>query len=100
MGQVIVGGVPVPENAVSVTLTPVSVLLPVLVTTKEYVTTWPAAVTVDGIAVFNSARLDAAVAVTVADEAFEVTAGPTGGVPVAVAVFVMEPASMSAWVTV
>jgi hypothetical protein len=37
-GHEITGGVPVPENAVSVTLTPVSVLLPVLVTWNEYVT--------------------------------------------------------------
>ena len=31
-GQVITGGVPVPENAVSAALTPVSVVFPVLVT--------------------------------------------------------------------
>jgi hypothetical protein len=37
-GQVITGGVPVPENAVSVALTPVNVALPVLVTWNEYVT--------------------------------------------------------------
>ena len=37
-GQVITGGVPVPENAVSVADTPVSVALPVLVTKNEYVT--------------------------------------------------------------
>jgi hypothetical protein len=37
-GQVITGGVPVPENAVSTALTPVNVALPVLVTWNEYVT--------------------------------------------------------------
>ncbi len=99
-GHVMTGGVPVPENAVSVTLTPVTPVLPVLVTTKEYVTVWPAAVTVPGAAVFSNDRLGAGVAVTVADEALDVTGGPAGGVPVAVAVFVTEPASTSACVTV
>ncbi|GAA3026299.1 hypothetical protein GCM10017559_60240 [Streptosporangium longisporum] len=36
--------------------------------------------------------------VTVAVDGAEVTAGPVGGVPEAVAVLVMVPASMSAWV--
>ena len=34
-GQVITGGVPVPENAVSAARTPVSVVLPVLVTGRS-----------------------------------------------------------------
>jgi hypothetical protein len=34
-GHEITGGVPVPENAVSAALTPVSVVFPVLVTTNE-----------------------------------------------------------------
>ena len=34
-GHVTTGGVPVPENAVSTALTPVSVMLPVLVTAYE-----------------------------------------------------------------
>jgi hypothetical protein len=37
-GQLITGGVPVPENAVSVADTPVRVALPVLVSRNEYVT--------------------------------------------------------------
>ncbi|GAA3026306.1 hypothetical protein GCM10017559_60260 [Streptosporangium longisporum] len=59
----------------------------------------PAAATVVGDAVFSRASAGAAVAVTVAVEASEVTAGPVGGVPVAVAVLTMDPALMSAWVT-
>jgi hypothetical protein len=92
--------VPVPENDVSATATPVSVLFPVLVTRNEYVTVWPAAVTVLGDAVFNSATDGAEVAETVADDGADVTGGPVGGVPDAVAVSVIEPASMSACVTV
>jgi hypothetical protein len=99
-GQEITGGVPVPENDVSVTATPVRVLFPVLVMRNEYVTVWPAAVTVLGDAVFSNASAGAAVTVTVADDGADVTAGPVGGVPDAVAVSVIEPASMSAWVTV
>jgi hypothetical protein len=53
-----------------------------------------------GEAVFSNARLGADVTATVADDGAEVTAGPVGGVPDAVAVFVIEPASTSAWVTV
>ena len=54
----------------------------------------------DGWAVFNSASVGAGVAVTVAVDGFDVTAGPVGGVPDAVAVSTTEPASMSACVTV
>ncbi|GAA3026216.1 hypothetical protein GCM10017559_60150 [Streptosporangium longisporum] len=60
---------------------------------------WPASVTVTGKAVFSSATPGVAGAATVAVESSEVTAGPVGGVPVAVAVLVTAPASMSAWVT-
>ncbi len=63
-------------------------------------TVWPAAVTTTGVAVFSSASGGPEVAVTVADEAFDVTGGPVGGVPDAVAVLVIPPALMSAWVTV
>jgi hypothetical protein len=58
----------------------------------------PAAVTVLGDAVFSSARPGADVTVTVAVDGAEATGGPVGGVPEAVAVFVIEPASRSAWV--
>ncbi|GAA3026292.1 hypothetical protein GCM10017559_60230 [Streptosporangium longisporum] len=51
-----------------------------------------------GNAVFSMAMAGAAMAVTVAVESSEVTAGPVGGVPVAVAVLTMLPALMSAWV--
>jgi hypothetical protein len=98
-GQVTTGAVPVPENADSATATPVRVWLPVFVTRNEYVTVCPAAVTVVGLAVFSSDRLAIALAVTVAVDGGEVTAGPAGGVPDAVAVLVIEPASMSACVT-
>ena len=53
----------------------------------------------DGLAVFSNANDGAVAAVSVADDGAEVTAGPVGGVPEAVAVFVIEPASTSACVT-
>jgi hypothetical protein len=56
-------------------------------------------VTVAGVAVLVSASVETRVTVTVAVELLAVTGGPVGGVPDAVAVFVMEPASMSACVT-
>ncbi|MEU8385209.1 hypothetical protein [Streptosporangium sp. NPDC048865] len=58
----------------------------------------PAAATVLGEAVFNSSRLGAGGAVTVAVDGSDVTAGPAGGVPEALAVFTIDPASMSACV--
>jgi hypothetical protein len=64
------------------------------------VITRPAPVTVVGEAVFSNAMDCADVTVTVAVDGSEVTAGPVGGVPDAVAVLVIEPASTSACVTV
>ncbi|SNT64895.1 hypothetical protein SAMN05216276_114211 [Streptosporangium subroseum] len=61
-------------------------------------TVLPAAATVLGDAVFNNARPGSGVAVTVAVDGSEVTAGPVGGVPEAVAVFTIDPASTSACV--
>ncbi|MFF3443374.1 hypothetical protein [Streptosporangium sp. NPDC002721] len=58
----------------------------------------PAAATVLGDAVFNSARPGAGAAVTVAVDGADVTAGPVGGVPDATAVFTITPASTSACV--
>ncbi|SNT64892.1 hypothetical protein SAMN05216276_11428 [Streptosporangium subroseum] len=58
----------------------------------------PAAITADGKAVFNSDSSGREVAVTVAVDGSEVTAGPVGGVPEAIAVFTTEPASTSACV--
>ena len=83
----------------SVTPTDVNVTLPLLVTTNEYATLWPAAVTVVGNADFAIVINGNCVAVTVA-ESVSVTAGPTGGVPLVVAVFTIEPAFMSDSVTV
>ncbi|MFF3443378.1 hypothetical protein [Streptosporangium sp. NPDC002721] len=60
----------------------------------------PAATTELGDAVFSNARLGTGVAVTVTVDGADVTAGPVGGVPEATAVFTIDPASMSAWVTV
>jgi hypothetical protein len=58
----------------------------------------PAAETLVGDAVFTTWIAGPAVAVTVS-ESLSVTAGPDGGVPETVAVFVIEPASRSACVT-
>ena len=83
----------------SATPTEVSVTLPVFVTTNEYATDWPTAVTVLGSADFTTVIDGDWVDVTVA-ESVSVTAGPVGGVPVVVAVFTTEPAFMSDSVTV
>ena len=80
------------------TPTAVSVTLPVFVTTNEYATASPAAATVDGTAVFTTWIDGVRDAVTVA-ASVSVTGPPTGGVPLAVAVFTTEPASTSACVT-
>jgi hypothetical protein len=91
--------VPEPVNAPSATLGLVNVTLPVLVTRNEYVTTSPAKATVAGAADFTSEIAGAGGAVTVVFDGGDVTSGPVGGVPVAVAVFVTCPASTSACVT-
>ena len=77
------------------TPTAVSVTLPVFVTTNEYATVWPAAVTLFGTADFTTPIAGDRVTVTTAESVSD-TGAPTGGVPVAVAVFVTEPASTSA----
>ncbi|MEU8385213.1 hypothetical protein [Streptosporangium sp. NPDC048865] len=61
-------------------------------------TVWPAAVVVAGEAVFSSARPGAGTVATIAVEGADVTAGPVGGVPDALAVFMIVPASTSACV--
>lgn len=99
-GHEITGGVPVPENAVSCADTSVNVTLPALTTKNEYATDCPAAVTVVGVTVFLIDSAGDGVLVTVAVDGSDVTADPVGGVPVATAVLVIEPASMSACVTV
>src|SRR5690348_3765814 len=94
-GQVTTGRVPVPENAVSSTTTPVRSTLPGFVTSKLYVTVAPAVPAEVGST--DLTRMSAAVAgmVTTAVEGGEVTASPDGGVPLAVAVSVTDPASTS-----
>ena len=99
-GHEITGAVPVPVNVVSATVIPVRSTLPVFVTRKLYVTTSPAAPTDVGSTDFTIVNDATAGMVTTAVSGGEVTAGPTGGVPVAVAVFVTAPAFTSAWVTV
>jgi hypothetical protein len=85
---------------VSLTVSPASVTLPVLVAAKEYVTVVPAFVTVVGLADLTRVRTGAGAAVTVAVDAGEVTVAPTGVVPETVAELAIEPLSMSAWVAV
>ena len=98
-GQETADIVPDPENAVSFTVTGANVTLPVLVTTKLYVITWPTAMAVPALFDFTIDSDGDWVAVTVADDGGEVTGVPDGGVPVAGAVLVIDPALISAWVT-
>jgi hypothetical protein len=76
-----------------------NVTLPVFVAVKVYVTTWPTAFTVDGDGDLVRASIGAGVAVTTAGSDAE-TVPPVGDVPLTVPVLRIEPASMSAWVTV
>ncbi|SNS08628.1 hypothetical protein SAMN05216276_1003305 [Streptosporangium subroseum] len=55
----------------------------------------PTADTLPGVAVFDNVRPGFGVAVTVAVDGADVIAVPVGGVPEAVAVFTIEPASTS-----
>ncbi len=100
-GHVTTGGVPVPVNTASVTPTSVRVTLPVFVMRKEYVIVCPAAVISVRSAVLATVRDGAGGTVTIAVDGGD-TGGSVspGGVPVAVAVFVIWPASMSACVVV
>ena len=99
-GQVIEDRIPVPLKLSSVIDVPVTVTLPVLVTTKEKVTPWPAAVTAVGATVCLMVSAGAAVAVTFAVDGGEVSVVPDGSVALAVAVLVIVPASTSACVVV
>ncbi len=92
----------VPAGAlwVSVTPTSVRVTLPVLVTTKLYVTTAPTTATVVGDADFAIVNAGLWVAVTVAVAGDEVCGLFFGSLPVAVAESFIEPLFRSAWVTV
>jgi hypothetical protein len=93
-----------PASSGSATDTLVRVTFPVLVTANEYVIRSPASTNPSELlsampaTVFTS-RIDGVrVTATMASEAGDVIAGPVGGLPVAVAVLRMEPASISAWV--
>ena len=99
-GQLIVPSVPEPLNVPSLTPTPPSVTLPVLVMRNEYVMVWPAAVAVAGDAVFFSVSAGLPVVVRVAVEGGDVSVVPDGSLPEAVAVLVTVPESTSAWVVV
>ena len=83
---------------VSETFTRLTVTLVLLVTTNVYVTLWPTAETVAGEGDLVRARLPVCVTPTVADPGEDVTAGPSDGVPVAMAVSFMDPLSRSACV--
>src|SRR5258705_542376 len=63
-GQVGTGAVPEPENAVSFTVTLVSVTLPVLVTLYEYWTTSPTLATLAGVTDLTTVNAGAGVAGT------------------------------------
>ena len=101
-GQLATGGVPVPVNDSSVMAGSVMVTLPVLVTWNVYVTTSPAADTVRRVGrLGHRQRRGRRSPATVTDDGGDTGAvTPAGGVPVAVAVLAIEPASISACVTV
>jgi hypothetical protein len=93
-------GVHVPSVAPgSVTVTLASDTLPVLRTVIVYVTTWPAASTDDGLAVFV-VDIEGVCVTGVLVTPEPVVVGPEGGVAEAFAVFGTAPASRSAWVSV
>ena len=85
-----------PANG-SVTVTPVSVTLPLFVATIVNVTTSPAIAATVGDAVFEIVSAGACAAGTVTPLE-SVTAAPTGGVPEATALLTIDPVSRSAWV--
>src|SRR4051794_22164221 len=82
----------------SLTVTPVSVVLPLLVATRVYVIASPTWSYVVGLPLLVSVRLPDWLAPTVAS-ALAVTVAPAGSLPVAAAVLPIEPASRSAWPT-
>src|SRR5436190_1941065 len=78
----------------SLTVTPVRVVLPVLVTVRVYVMIWPAWSYVVGLGLLLTPRAAAWLAVTVA-----LAGGARTPPPAAAAVLVTLPASRSAWLT-
>jgi hypothetical protein len=99
-GQLTADNDPEPVNAPSFTPTPCTVWFPEFVTTNEYVTDWPAADTLVGNTDFTIVNPGPALTATVADDGAEVWLVPPGSLADAVAVFVTDPASISAWVIV
>ena len=93
-----------PANG-SLTRTAVRVTLPVLVMANENVWVSPKDGPVGAVSVVMATVLDRVIVLVwligaVADELFDVTAGPVGGVPEAEAVLMIDPALTSAWVMV
>ena len=84
---------------VSSTDTPVRSTLPAFVTKNVYVTVSPTADTDAGAADFTIDNAGDCVTGTDAVDGGDVTAGPDGGVPVAVAESLIDPLSRSACVT-
>src|ERR1700693_5940139 len=87
-------------NWASLTSTLCRVTFPVLVIVKVYVTVWPTVDTAGTLAVLTTEMPGVGVAITVAVEVAHTGLLELGGVPLTVPVSVMEPLSMSAWVTV
>ena len=86
-GHEIADNAPVPVNAVSLIVTLVNVVFPVLVTLKLNVALAPAPATDVGFTVFSNVMAGAGVgAGTVTTDGGDVTGPPVGGVPIAVAV--------------
>jgi hypothetical protein len=97
-GHVTLGGGPAGDAIVSTTPNALIVTFPLLVTTMLNVINWPESVIVLGLAVFTAVSAGDWVTPTVAFEGLEAIVVPPGVVPLAVALSVNDPASMSAWV--
>ena len=106
-GATVVDGQMIADKPVngSVTATEVRVTLPVLVTANENVCTSPKDAPEGAVSVVMATDLIRLIDFTcvtgvLVDDEFDVTAGPVGGVPEVVAVFVTTPAFTSDWVMV
>ena len=100
-GQLTGESVPVPVKSPSLTVTSLRVTLPVFVTRKEYVISWSTARSfmAASSAVFTTVMPGVGSMVTMTVDGGETGGGVLpGGVPVPVAVLLMDPASTSAWV--
>ena len=95
-----VGAGPDPVKLLSWNTTFVNVTFPLFVATNVYVTVSPNVGCDGGVADFTTLNDPFDATVTTALDGELVTAGPDGGVPATVAVFVIFPASISACVTV